>query len=110
VRSHDITAEPAMCNSTANGVPVFAAIDGSNVVRVREADHCDFQSPPDGFCSLCSAPNSRHTTESIQTAIRGLGTAALLWRAGLDDTGAQWWTVGGPYYDAMIEDGTLAQL
>ncbi|MBC8071051.1 MAG: hypothetical protein IAG13_22190 [Deltaproteobacteria bacterium] len=110
VPSHDITAEPAMCNGTANGVPVFSAIGGSNVVRVREADHCDFQSPPDGLCSICSEPNSRHTTESIQSAIRGLSTAALLWHSGLDDTGAQWWTPGGPYYDAMIEDGTLVQL
>jgi pimeloyl-ACP methyl ester carboxylesterase len=110
IPAHDITSEASMCNSTANGVPVFDAIADSEIVRVLEADHCDFQSPPDGFCSLCSAPNSRHTTESIQTAIRGLSTAALLWRAGLDDSGAQWWTPGSDYYDAMIEDGTLAQL
>ena len=84
IPAHDITSEPSMCNSTANGVPVFAAITNSNTVRIVEADHCDFQSPADAFCGLCSAPNPDHTTESIQAAIRGLSTGALLWRAGVD--------------------------
>ncbi len=110
VPAHDITSEAAMCNSTANGVPVFGAMADSHVVRIVEADHCDFQSPGDAFCGLCSAPNPDHTTESIQAAIRGLSTAALLWRAGVDPRGEHWWTPGGVWYDEMIEQGALAQL
>jgi pimeloyl-ACP methyl ester carboxylesterase len=108
--AHDIAAEPAMCNSSSNGVPVFAAIDGSTTVRLVDADHCDFQNPADGFCGLCSEPNDVNTPEAIQAAIYGLGTAALLWRLGLDDTGAQWWTAGGAYYDEMFTAGLLTQL
>ena len=110
IPAHDITSEPSMCNSTANGVPVFDAIAGSNTVRIVEADHCDFQSPADAFCGLCSAPNPDHTTESIQSAIRGLSTGALLWRAGVDPRGASWWTPGGAWYDELFTGGAVVQL
>jgi len=110
VPAHDVTAEPAMCNSTANGVPVFAAIPDAQTVRIVEADHCDFQSPPDGFCSLCSGPNPTHTDEDIAAAIRGLTTAALVWRSGLDESGGQWWTPGNMWFDMLVESGTMNEL
>ncbi|HWB75650.1 MAG TPA: alpha/beta hydrolase [Nannocystaceae bacterium] len=110
IPAHDITSEPSMCNSTANGVPVFDAMADSNTVRIVEADHCDFQSPGDAFCGLCSAPNPEHTTESIQSAIRGLSTGALLWRAGVDPRGASWWTPGGLWYDELFTAGAVVQL
>lgn len=110
IPAHDITAEPAMCNSTANGVPVFAAIPGAQTVRIVEADHCDFQSPPDAFCSLCSGPNPTHTDEAIAAAIRGLTTAALVWHSGLDESGSQWWTPGNMWFDMLVESGTMNEL
>ncbi len=108
--AHDIVAEPAMCNSTSNGVPVFAAIETGLTVRLLDADHCDFQNPGDNFCGLCAAANESNTPEAIQAAIFGLSTAALMWRLDLDASGAQWWTAGGPYYDEMFVSGVLAQL
>lgn len=108
--AHDITSETAMCNSSSNGVPVFAAIDGSNTVRIVDADHCDFQNPGDNLCGLCSAANDVNTPEAIQAAIYGLTTAALLWRLDVDGTGAQWWTAGGTYYDELFVAGLLTQL
>lgn len=108
--THGITAETAMCNSSSNGVPVFAAIGGSTTVRVIEADHCDFQNPGDMFCGLCAAANETHTPEAIRAAILGLSTSALLWRLDVEATGAQWWTPGGPYYDELFGAGSIAQL
>jgi pimeloyl-ACP methyl ester carboxylesterase len=108
--AHDIVAEAAGCNASANGVPVFAAIDGSSTVRIAEADHCDFQNPGDRFCGLCKVANVVHGPEVIQAAIYGLSTAALLWRLGVDDTGARWWTPGGAYYDELAGAGLITRL
>lgn len=106
----DLTAETAMCNSSSNGIPVFAAMQDASVVRLVEADHCDFQSPPDGFCNLCAAPNDAVDPATIAATIRGMSAAALLWHLGVDATGAQWWTPGGPYFDALFGDGLIVAL
>ncbi len=108
--THGITAETAMCNGSSNGLPVLGAIDGSLVVRLIDADHCDFQNPGGGFCQLCAEDNTVNTPEEIRAAIFGLSTAAVLWRMGVEPTGAQWWTPGSAYYDALFDDGLLAQL
>ncbi|MBX7083143.1 MAG: hypothetical protein K1X88_28310 [Nannocystaceae bacterium] len=108
--AHDVVSEPSMCNSTANGVPVFGAMADSHVVRLFEADHCDFQNPGDALCGLCSSPNDQHTPEQIRAGILGLSTAAVLLRTALDPRAASWWNPGGAWYDAMIEAGELAQL
>ncbi|MFO0636879.1 MAG: hypothetical protein U0168_28955 [Nannocystaceae bacterium] len=108
--AHDVVSESSMCNSSANGVPVFGAMTDSNVVRLFEADHCDFQNPGDALCSLCAAPNDAHTPEQIRADILGLSTAAVLLRTALDPRGAAWWNPGGQWYDAMIVGGELAQL
>lgn len=108
--AHDIVGEAAMCNSSANGVPVFGAVADATTVRIFEADHCDFQNPGDALCGLCTAPNSEHTPEQIRATILGLSTAAVLLRTGLDASGHNWWFPGGDEYDAMIAAGELAQL
>jgi pimeloyl-ACP methyl ester carboxylesterase len=108
--AHDIVAEAAGCNASANGVPVFAAIEGSSTVRIVEADHCDFQNPGDRFCGLCKVANIAHGPEEIQAAIFGLSTAALRWRLGIDDTGARWWTPYGAYYDELSSAGLITRL
>jgi pimeloyl-ACP methyl ester carboxylesterase len=110
VPAHDVTAEPAMCNSTANGVPVFAAIPEAQTLRIVEADHCDFQSPPDAFCGLCSAPNDAQDPADIAATIRGLTTAALLWRSGVDASGEEWWTPGNAWFDMLVGDGSVQDL
>lgn len=106
----DLTAETAMCNASSNGIPVFGAMNDASIVRLVEADHCDFQSPPDGFCSLCAAPNDAVDPDTIAATIRGMSAAALLWHTGVDATGAQWWTPGGPYFDALFVDGLVVAL
>lgn len=106
----DLTAETAMCNSSSNGVPVFSAMNDHQIVRLVEADHCDFQNPGDSFCGLCAAPNDAVDPETIAATIRGMSAAALLWKLDVDATGAQWWTAGGPYFDALFTDGLVVAL
>lgn len=110
VPAHDVVGESVMCNSSANGVPVFGAMADADVLRVTEADHCDFQDPGDLTCGFCSLPNTTFDTEEIQATIRGLTTSAILWRTGLDATGAQWWTAGEGYYDELFAAGAISQL
>ncbi|MEM9459763.1 MAG: hypothetical protein AAGF11_36640 [Myxococcota bacterium] len=109
VPAFDILGEPSMCNTTNNGLAVFQAA-GGQVLRVTEADHCDFQSPADFLCGLtCNGTNAQFDDETIAAAVRGLSTAVVLWQTGLEPTGAQWWTPGSPYYEELAGLGILQQ-
>jgi len=108
VPAADLLAEPAMCNSSGNGDDVFTAMADAHRLRVVEADHCDYQNPPDAFCGTCSAPNDAQTPEDIRATILGLSTAFLVWRTGVDDTGSQWWTPGSSWYATLADAGQIA--
>ena len=110
VPAHNVVAEPAMCNSSANGVAVFNAAAQGRVVRVTEADHCDFQNPGDFFCGFCSAPNPNFDTAAIKATIIGLSTGFLLWQTQADLTGQQWWFDGGHWFETLASDGIVTGL
>jgi hypothetical protein len=107
VPAHDIAAEPAMCNSSGNGIAAFEAAPSGRVLRVTEADHCDFQSPGDALCGLCSAANPTYDTATIQATIIGLSTAFALWQTQIDDSGSQWWSPGEPWFEQLAADGIV---
>ena len=110
VPAFDVVGEPSQCNTTNNGVAVFAGIAGSRSLRVTEADHCDFQSPADFLCGLtCTGSNDQFDDEAIATAVRGLSTAVVLWQSELEPTGAQWWTPGAHYYDLLTGLGIVQE-
>lgn len=105
----DIVGEPSQCNTTNNGLAVFQAA-GGQALRVTDADHCDFQSPADFLCGLtCSGGNPQFDDTEIQTAVRGLSTAVVTWQTGVEPTGVQWWTPGGPYYEDLVSIGIVQQ-
>ncbi len=105
-----IVAEPSQCNTTNNGLAVFAAMPEARALRITEADHCDFQNPADFLCGLtCTGSNNQFDEVAIQSAVLGLSTAAVLWHAGLEPTGAQWWTPGEHYYDMLAGLGILQE-
>lgn len=109
VPAFDIVGEPSQCNTDNNGIPVFGAA-GGQVLRVTEADHCDFQSPADFICGLtCTGTNNQFQDSEIQAAVIGLSTAMVLWQSGLEPTGAQWWTAGEHYYDLLADLGILQE-
>jgi hypothetical protein len=110
VPAFDIVGEPSQCNTTNNGIAVFGSIAGSRTLHVTEADHCDFQSPADFLCGLtCTGSNDQFEDEAIQTTVRGLSTAVVLWQSALEPTGAQWWTPGEHYYDLLTGVGIVQE-
>jgi hypothetical protein len=110
VPAFDIVGEPSMCNTTNNGLAVFAAMPEARALRVTEADHCDFQNPADALCGItCTGSNDQFDDSAIQTAVLGLSTAAVLWQTGVEPTGAQWWTPGQHYYELLVGLGILQE-
>ncbi len=104
----DIAGEPAMCNEGSNGPAVFLGTAQGHALRVTDADHCDFQSPADLLCGLtCAGGGGQFDDATIQSAVLGLSTAAVVWHAGLEPTGAQWWTPGAPYYAELTDAGIV---
>ena len=51
--------------------------------------------------------NDLFTDEQIQSAIKGLATAALVEHAGLEDGVTDWWEAGGVFYDDLVTQGLI---
>lgn len=108
---YGLVGEAGMCNSDGNGVDVYLAAAGSHAMRVTEADHCDFEDPTDWMCTLlCEEANSQFTTDEVKATIRGMATAYLVWQAGLDASGEDWWTPGNAAYDSLLASGAISAL
>lgn len=104
-----LAGEATGCNSDGNGLGVYAASPDGGVVRVTEADHCDFEDPTDWLCAiLCPGTNAQFTDDEIRAAVRALATAYLLWQSGLDPQGEDWWTPGSPVHDAFLASGAIS--
>ncbi len=108
---HGIFGEISGCNQDGSGIAPMGTAPTSTLVRVTEADHCDFEDPYDPLCSLlCSGTNDQFDDDAIRHTIRALLTAALLWRSGLEPAGELWWTTGGAPHDALLASGAIAAL
>ncbi|MFH1463675.1 MAG: hypothetical protein ABIO70_04740 [Pseudomonadota bacterium] len=105
----DIVGEPGDCNSDGNGLPVVRAAANHGLLRVTEADHCDFEDPTEPGCTfLCGGTNDQFTDDELRATIRALSTASLLWQSGLDARGSQYWTPGQPAHDALVATGAVS--
>jgi pimeloyl-ACP methyl ester carboxylesterase len=105
---YGLLGEPSSCNSDSNGLPVYDATPGAVPLLVVDADHCDFESPTDWMCTtFCDAPGQQFSDPQIQTTVRGLATALLLWRSGLSEDASSWWTEGGASYEALLDMGAI---
>jgi pimeloyl-ACP methyl ester carboxylesterase len=108
---YGLAGEAGECNSDANGLAVYAAAPSARVLRVTEADHCDFEAPTDWMCTmLCEGNNDQVSDAEIQATIRGLATAYLLWQAGLALEGEHWWTPGEAAYDDLLAAGAITPM
>ena len=91
-----IRGEPSNCNSNNNGLTLFRMTPVYRIVKVTDADHCDFENPTDFLCEVSCANNQPlFTDEDIKTTITALSTAAIMSLTGLSEDGAKTWTEEG---------------
>lgn len=106
-----IAGEPSLCNSENNGVDLYKNAANNMMVRVTEADHCDFEAPTDMGCeALCQGTNNQFSNEEINNSILSLSTAALFWISTQDPEAAKWWTSGGEAYESLLSSGKIQGL
>ena len=107
--AHNLVGTSNMCNSSNNGLPIIGTIPGALQARVTDADHCDFEDPTDWLCQLgCPAgSNTAFSDDDIKATVRSLATSALLWRFGLDASGADWWP-GGSGWSTLTTSGAAS--
>ena len=103
-----LVGELSSCNSNNNGVAVVTLVPDGEMLRVTDADHCDYESNTDWLCTLtCTGGNDSFSDEEIGRTIRGFSTAALLSLSGGAPEAAQWWTPGETWYVDMLTSGAV---
>ena len=101
-----VVGEAGACNAEGNGVDAVQAVAGSTILRLSEADHCDFENETNLLCTaLCSAPGSVFSDDDIHDALLGLS----LTEEDLDAEAA-WWRAGGVFYDDLNSRGAVLPL
>ncbi len=106
---YGLAGEPSSCNADGNGLGVYGAAPDAALLRITEADHCDFEDPTDWLCTvLCEGSNAQFSDDEIHATVRALATAYLRWQAGLDPAGEDWWTPGDPVHDALLASGAVS--
>ena len=87
-----IMGEPSSCNSDGNGLTLFEMMNESYVIKVDDADHCDFESPTDAICEIsCENTETNMSDEEIRSIIFTLGTSAIMSLSGLSSEGWILW-------------------
>ncbi len=102
-----VMGQSSACNASANGVEMVEAAPTARLLRIADADHCDFEGPSDWQCTtFCTGSNDTLSDAEIRETARALATAALLWASGSDES-QQWWTAGEGWYDDLLADGSV---
>lgn len=106
-----LAGESSACNSQANGIGIYNESVNSKLLRITEADHCDFQSPNSFICTfLCENENNLFSSEEINLLIKNLSTAFLIWKTSINLDGVVWWTNGSEEYDSLITNNSISEL
>jgi hypothetical protein len=102
-----LLGEPSSCNADSNGAALYQTASSAVAVRVTDADHCDYESDTDWLCtSFCTNAAATFSDADIQTAIRGLMTAAVF---EILDEETGWWE-SGSFYEALVAEGRITPL
>ena len=106
-----LAGEASTCNSQLNGIGIYNQAENSKLLRVTEADHCDFQGPNSFFCTfLCENQNNLFSPEQINLLIKNLSTAFLSWQTSINIDGEAWWANGSAAYDSLIITNSIVEL
>ena len=82
-------------------VKLPTAVPNSLVLRVNDADHCDFESPTNWLCDLaCTNTLATIPDSSIRSTVLELFTAGVLWLADGDSSAEDLW-VGEGYLELL---------
>ncbi len=110
-----VIGEPSDCNSQNNGITLLQSVGASTILRVTDADHCDFEGPTDETCEdglfgigACANTLANISDDSIRGTIRTLGTAGILWLGGLDSSAEDYWT--GSAMQSLQSQGLISPL
>ena len=83
-----VRGEPSSCNSNSNGLALFDMMNEAYVVKIDQADHCDFENPTDFMCEVsCENTQATVSDEEVRSLIMTFGTSAILTLTGLNSDG-----------------------
>ena len=72
-----LVGEPFHLYPNNNGVNMYEGIANSQIIRVTDSDHCDYESPTDWGCeSFCLNEATTLSDDNIRPLIKQLGTSA----------------------------------
>ena len=101
-----LIGEPSFCNSDNNGIGMLQATGDATLLRVNDADHCDFEAPTDGGCTaVCQNGSATISEEDIHKTILSLSTAGLLWLGTENSSALDLWT--GSQKQTLIDSGAI---
>ena len=112
VPTYALAGIPSSCNNSGNGVNTIRAVADSTMIRVTDADHCDFENETDWLCtSFCNNTSSSFSDSQIRDSVLGLFTAATMGLSESDpDATDVWWRPGGSFYEELSAQGALSNL
>ena len=103
--------EPDSCNSDNSGFPVFDAATDARLLRLTEADHCNFEAPTNWLCTLtCARTKATYSDAMISDTIFSMSTA---WALGHLEDGFDmrpWWTPAGAIQSNLRSAGAVSSL
>ena len=101
----------ASCNSSNSGLPVFNEAADTRLLRVTEADHCNFEAPTNWACTLtCSRDKVTYSDGMIADTVFAWSTA---WALGHLEDGfdmSPWWTASGAAQAELRSTGAISSL
>jgi pimeloyl-ACP methyl ester carboxylesterase len=105
-----LLGEPSSCNSDGNGLDVYRTLSDVQMLRVTDADHCDFENETDWLCTwFCPAGSGAFSDAAISETVSALSIAALMEALGQEPVPGAWWSAGGSFYEALLQSGAIAQ-
>jgi hypothetical protein len=108
---YGLIGEPSAFNAWNNGTTIFQNAPHSRLLKVSEADHCQFEFPVDPLCNLVGGKKpKRFARFQIRETILALSTAFMLWQTGISAEAAGWWHARQTNYEYLYKLGIIRSI